>query len=267
MSGIDPSPFFVHRHPDATMRGLVDGFFAYEERGVALQNAVETASLTVPLIINFGGPYRIGLGRRPSQADHIGSFASGLFAGPVLIDSDGCSQCIQVNFTPLGGRLFFGLPMSQLADLMVRLDELGDPGILQLADRLAALNSWEARLDLAGRFVGDRLARASRAEPAVSWAFHEMLARSGAVRTGAIARKLDWSRRKLVERFRTEIGLPPKAVARIIRFNAAQTAARASASPNWADIAAQYGFADQAHLSREFAELAGASPTAWRRAA
>ena len=69
------------------------------------------------------------------------------------MDSDGEAQCVQVNFTPLGGRLFFARPMSELADCMVPLDDLGDREIDAIALRLAELNSWEARLDLVERFV------------------------------------------------------------------------------------------------------------------
>lgn len=264
----DPSePRFHRRAPASRLAGLVTGIYGYEERGEALAGAVETASLDVPLIINFGSPYRIGLGRAPSRADRYGSFAAGLFAGPVIMDSDGDAQCVQVNFTPLGGRLLFARPMSELANCMVPLDDLGDGEIDDVALRLAELNDWEARLDLVERFVTLRLAQAGAIDPAIGWALAALMRSGGQIRIGSIADRLDWSRRRLVERFREEIGLPPKAVARIVRFTAARTMAEASAMPDWADIAAACGYSDQPHLVREFAELAGASPTAWRTAA
>ena len=260
-------PSYRRRAPAATLAGLVTGIHGYEERGDALAGAVETASLDVPLIINFGSPYRIGLGRSPARDDRYGSFAAGLFAGPVIMDSDGDAQCIQVNFTPLGGRLFFARPMNDLANCMVSLDDLRDREIDKIAVRIAELNSWEARLDLVERFVAVRLARAGAIDPAIDWAMAALMRSGGQIRIGTIAQKLEWSRRRLVERFREEIGLPPKAVARIVRFNAARMMAEASADPDWADIAAACGYADQPHLVREFAELAGSSPVAWRAAA
>lgn len=259
-------PVFWYRSPAARLNMLVSGIYGYRENGAAMRGLTETASLTVPLIVNFGSPFRIGLGKPPTLADSYGSFAAGLFAGPIVMDSDGAAECIQINFTPLGGRLFFGLPMSELADRMVALDDLADCDIDQFARRLAELNSWESRLDLAEHFIAIRLDRASQANPLIGWAFSQLMRKGGDVRIGALAEKLDWSRRRLVASFREEIGLPPKSVSRIIRFNAAQALAAKGTAAGWADIAAACGYADQAHLTREFTSLAGCAPTAWRPA-
>jgi AraC-like DNA-binding protein len=255
------------RETASDLAGFVTGIHGYAERGEKMSGAVETASLTVPLIINFGGPFRIGLGRRPTDADCYESFAAGLFLGPVVMDSDGEAECIQVNFTPIGGSRFFGLPMRELADRMVPLADLGDRDIDRLATRLGQLNSWESRLDLVEALVRTRLQRGRAVDPALRWAYSRLLETSGQMRVGAIGAKLEWSRRKLVERFRHDLGLPPKAIARIVRFNAAQAMAGETARPDWADIAAACGYADQAHLTREFSELAGSAPAAWRAAA
>ena len=85
---------------------------------------IEPASLTIPLVISFGDPFAIGLGRPPGDNDRFGSFTAGLFAGPVTIDSFGTSHCLQIDFTPLGARRFFGMPMSELTDRMVGLDDV-----------------------------------------------------------------------------------------------------------------------------------------------
>ncbi|OCC00612.1 hypothetical protein BA190_32975 [Labrys sp. WJW] len=260
-------PVFWYRPPAPRLAALVSGIFGYREYGEAMNGLVEAASLTVPLIVNFGSPFRIGLGRKPTALDSHDSFAAGLFAGPIIMDSDGAAQCIQINFTPLGGRLFFARPMSEFTDRMVALDDLEDRDVGRFAQHLGELNAWEARLDLAEHFVETRLTQADHARADIGWAFSELMRKGGAVRVGALARHLEWSRRRLIAGFREEIGLPPKAVARIIRFNAAQALAASSTAAGWADIAAACGYADQAHLTREFAALAGCPPTAWRPAA
>lgn len=263
---IDAGPRFWHRPPPPDLRGLVTGIYAYAEGGEAMAGVVEAASLTVPLIINLGAPFRIGLGRTPTQSDRYGSFAAGLFAGPVIMESDGTAECIQVNFTPLGSRRFFGLPMHELAERMVPLADLGDRGIAQLSRRIAELDPWEARLDLAEDMIRSRLRQSVTVDPAVRWAFDSLAASRGGMRIGALCDRLEWSRRKVVEQFRREIGLPPKAVARILRFDAALAMARRAETPDWADIAAACSYADQAHLTREFSALAGRPPAAWRAA-
>ena len=64
--------------------------------------------------------------------------------------------------------------------------------------------------------------------------------------------------------FRDEIGLSPKVVGRIMRFERSKDLVTAGA-PSLADVAARSGYADQAHLARDWRDLAGASPTAWMR--
>ncbi len=98
---------------------------------------------------------------------------------------------------------------------------------------------------------------------AVRWAYGHILAAGGQARWTDLAGTLEWSRKHLAERFRAEVGLTPKAVARIVRFNRAQTPgtlAEHEEPADWAGIAAACGYADQAHMVREFREFAGATP-------
>lgn len=153
---------FLHRFPaNPVLAGIVAGIVGYRENGRRLSGQVQIAPLIVPLVISFGEPFAIGLGSAPSAKDRWGSFAAGLFAGPVVIDSTGHAECIQIDFTPLGAHRFFGLPMNELSSRMVTLDDLGDCGILRLRQRLGEESNWNRRLNLAEDFVIDRLRRAS----------------------------------------------------------------------------------------------------------
>ncbi|HEY7007493.1 MAG TPA: helix-turn-helix domain-containing protein, partial [Jatrophihabitantaceae bacterium] len=80
------------------------------------------------------------------------------------------------------------------------------------------------------------------------------------VSIASIARAVGWSERHLATRFRTEIGLTPKAAARVIRFDRARRMLRARTG---ADVAARCGYFDQSHLVRDFVSFTGLSPSAW----
>jgi AraC-like DNA-binding protein len=255
----------LRRAVPAGLHGLVQDIVHYRETVRGRFRQVETASLVVPLVIGFGEAFPIGLGREPTATEAYGSFTSGIYAGPVVIHSTGAMECVQVNFTPLGAWRFFGLPMSDIASRMVSLDDLPDQSIRELRLRLADLPLPAMRLDLVTAFVADRLARSNAPDAAIDAAFSLMLARKGDIRISSIAERLDWSRKHLADRFQTLIGVTPKTLARIMRFNHAQAMARAGG--DWADIAAACGYADQAHLAREFVELSGSTPTAWKAAA
>ena len=89
-----------------------------------------------------------------------------------------------------------------------------------------------------------------------------MLARSGGrAAIGALAGELGWSHRRLIARFRDADGMPPKRVARILRFERLTALIGADPAFGWARAAAECGFADQAHLVREVRDLSGLTPT------
>jgi AraC-like DNA-binding protein len=94
-----------------------------------------------------------------------------------------------------------------------------------------------------------------------------MLFTGGQLSTAGLADQVGWSSRHLGNRFTAEIGLTPKVAARVVRFDRARRRlgerAGSGLASSLADLAADCGYFDQAHLAREFRDLAGCSPTQW----
>jgi AraC-like DNA-binding protein len=253
----------VRRAPSQRTAGLISGMSGYREMARGRFSLRETASLVVPFIISFGTPFLIALGREPDAADRQPSFAAGLYAGPVLIESDGGAECVQVDFTPLGAYRFFGGAVVDLAARMIDIgDVLGHEG-RRLRERLGATSGWQNRFDLIEDFVAGRTIHLP--SPEIEFAYRRLARSSGGARIAALADEIGWSRKHLIGRFRSELGLAPKQVARMMRFHQACRLARSGTETGWAGIAAESGYADQAHLVREFSALAGETPTAWAR--
>ena len=253
----------IRRAPSQRTAGLITGMTGYRETALGRFSQREAAHLIVPLIISLGSPFLIALGREPDAADRQPSFAAGLYAGPVHIESDGGAECVQVDFTPLGAYRFFGGDVVDLAARMVDMsDVLGRDG-RQLRERLGATACWQHRFDLVEDFIAGRANHLP--SPEIAFAYRRLALTAGGARIAALAGEIGWSRKHLVERFRSELGLAPKSIARMMRFHRACRLARSGTAPGWAGIAAESGFADQAHLVREFGELAGETPTAWAR--
>lgn len=245
------------------LAGLVQDFALYREFSPIPVRQTETVSLVVPLLIGFADPFEMALGRQPTSEDGFQSFTAGLCLRPVMIRSAGGSSCLEVTLTPLGARRFFGLPMSELTESIVALDDLGDRALRQLRQRLGEERDWLKRLALAERFMINRLGKGDVPCPAVQWAYGAIMRTAGRMPVERLAARLDWSRKHLAARFHEEIGLPPKAVSRIARFIRAQELGRDKGVSGWADIAAACGYADQAHLARDFREFAGVTPSNW----
>lgn len=254
---------FTRRPPSQRMAGLIAGMTGYRETALGRFSQRETAPLVVPLIISVGTPFLIALGRRPDAADRQASFAAGLHVGPVYIESDGGAECVQVDFTPLGAYRFFGGVVVDLAARMVDIgDVLGREG-RQLRERLGATLCWQQRFDLLDDFIACRVNHLP--SPEISFAYRRLARTAGGARITALAGEIGWSRKHLIDRFRAELGVAPKSLARMMRFHQACRLARIGTTQGWAGIAAESGYSDQAHLAREFAVLAGESPTAWAR--
>lgn len=259
-----PNAFeLIRRPPSQRTAGLIAGMSGYRETARGRFAQRETAPLVVPLIISIGTPFLIAFGREPGAADRQPSFAAGLHVGPVYIESDGGAECVQVDFTPLGAYRFFGGGVVDLAARMVDIaDVLGRDG-RQLRERLGATPCWQARFDLLDDFIASRVNHLP--SPEVAFAYRRLARSAGGARITALATEIGWSRKHLVDRFRSELGLAPKSLARMMRFHQACRLARSGTMAGWAGIAAESGYADQAHLVREFSALAGESPTAWAR--
>lgn len=255
--------FLTFREPSWPLVGTVSRLAGYRETIPGHMRQCEVASLVVPLVISFGAPFEIGLGHVPGGNDRIESFAAGLFDGHVVIDSFGACR-LQIDFTPLGARRFFGIPMQELAGCMVALEDLPGSDLRLIRERLGAETNWQRRFDLAERFVLSRITGRPLTSPEIAWAYHRLADSNGSLRIGTLVDEIGGSRKHLARRFRTELGLTPKQIARILRFNRALHLARQTVAPDWADIAADCGYADQPHLTREFRAFAGVSPTSWR---
>jgi AraC-like DNA-binding protein len=262
---IEDAAFTMVQMPaTARLAGLVNHFTLYREHSPAPIVQKETASFTIPFLIGFSDPFDIALGREPNADDRYVSFTSGLCMAPVEIRSRGNSTCLDISFTPPGARAFFARPMSELTERMVPLDDLEDRELIRFRETVGNEGDWGRRLLMAEALAEGRLAAAD-VQPfsPVSRAFEVILERGGDIEIGRLASRIGWSRKHLAHRFHDEIGMPPKSVARLARFTSAQALARDGCSRSWADIAAACGYADQAHLSREFRELAGSTPAAW----
>jgi AraC-like DNA-binding protein len=252
---MEPGWELARRSPAHDLVGAVIGYTGYREtRPLALERC-EVATTTIPLIVNFGAPFALTTanGERLAPA----SFTAGVIDRPVLVSSTGASACVQIDFTLAGAYRFFHLDPRDMAGRVVALDDMGIGR--GLAERLEGMATWPQRFDLLENLVRSRLARGRSQSAGVASALRLL---QGHRRVRDIATEIGWSERHLTRRFASETGVSPKTVARILRFEAARRLAARDRSEGWAGIALAAGYADQAHLIREFGRLGGLSPRA-----
>ncbi|MDQ4038783.1 MAG: helix-turn-helix domain-containing protein [Actinomycetota bacterium] len=253
--------------PSAALSPYVERYIGYRQDPLAGGTHQGLPSRCMALILSLAEPVRIL--SMPDPASVPQAFAgliSGLHPGPVTIAADQRQFGIHVELTPWAAGALLGHPAGVLAGGVYDVpDVLGGQGG-QLLDRVREAPDWSSRFAVLDDVLGTRADCGWAPQPEVSEAWRALVRTGGRVPVARLARHVGWSRRHLGERFRREIGLSPKTAARVIRFDRSHTALTRSATTGLAEIAAACGYADQAHLTREWRALAGATPTAWMAA-
>jgi AraC-like DNA-binding protein len=253
----------VLRTPEPRLRALVREYEGYSESGspASLRQQVPTAQL--PVIVNFGSPWEIGATASGAR-EQYGSFLAGLGERSSYVAAAGSASCLQFNLTPLGAYMLLGLPLSELSNRVVPLEDVVPPVLRGLSERLEDAQTWEDRFALLETILLARMADARRPSRDVAWAWTMLERTHGNAPIGWICDRLGRSRRHLAARFREQVGLPPKTVARILRFERA-VALLGVGESTLGEVALECGYYDQAHLNRDFREFAGAPPAAFAR--
>nr|WP_272919445.1 helix-turn-helix domain-containing protein [Amycolatopsis rubida] len=128
----------------------------------------------------------------------------------------------------------------------------------RLRDQLSETGSWDTRFALVEAAFARRISAVPAADPEVAWAWRRIVQSRGRVRVESLAAEFGWSRRRLWDRFRARVGVPPKRAAKLVRFDHA--ARRLAAGASAAEVAAGCGYADQSHLHRDVVAFAGVRP-------
>lgn len=238
------------------------GYTGYVERGDGPLRRREVPFGGVVLIVSLGSEIRLLDPEEPdSPGERRTSFVAGLDDAPTLTEHDGVQHGVQVDLTPLGAFRYFGLPMGELARRVVPLEDLLGAEGPRLADRLHDARGWEARFELLDEEIASRLADRLPASPDVAWAWRRLSETKGSVSIGGLTEELGCSHRHLTTRFREQVGMPPKLVARILRFDRAVKTLRRDPATRLAALAQDCGYYDQAHLNRDFRRFSGTSPS------
>jgi AraC-like DNA-binding protein len=183
-------------------------------------------------------------------------------AGPatreVLVDIPGGTAALGVRFGPGAAGAALGIAARDLRDRTVALEDIWGPPATELAERVAGAPP-AGRLALLTAAVARRLDGAQAPDALVARA-------SGLLGAGmpvtAASRAVALTDRHLRRRFHDAVGYGPKTLQRVLRLRRFLALAESAPSPDLARAAAEAGYSDQPHLTRECADLAGLPPAA-----
>lgn len=258
-------PFeFVSRRPCLPLGRFVESIWYARGTVPYTREKIAPTGSTVAVIVlgdpivetpsNGGGrPLRTGQG-----------FLTGPHDGPAINEPTGETYAVGIVATPIGCEPLFGWRPSNLRGRVVELTSAWRDA-MSLRSQLLELDNAAKMLDVVETHLRASCAEASealiRCERAV-----ELLEANPTQQISDIASQLGVSHGHLDAEFTRVVGLSPRALARLLRMRLLLAKLDAAGEYAWADLAAEFGWFDQAHLIRDFKRHTGVTPTQYVKA-
>lgn len=250
----------------AALRPYVAHVLSYREE---LAEGLEVRERVLPdgavrLVFNLGDAPATDAG-----GDGLPLAALGASAAPVVVRLRRRVEGLSVMLRPGAAAALLGVPAGEIAGRAVDLAALWRGEAAALHERMAEAPDDAARAAALTEALVRRLAQGRTGgddpHPALPHAMQLLAAPGGPRPLRAVAAEVGLGERRLQQLFQSQVGLAPRAWARLARLQACLRALRTQPAPAWAALAADGGFYDQSHLVNEFRALCGLTPTEFLR--
>jgi len=171
----------------------------------------------IELIVHLGEAFEsIGEGGAPTR--QASSLVVGLLTRPLVLRPPACVETMGIRFRPGGAYRFVSLPLAELTDTTIDLDDLwGAAASRRLIDRLATARDDHARLDIVSQALTAQLVAHER-DPLIDIVVASLARSAGCASIADLADRAGVTTRHLQRRFQDRVGVSPKVLARILRF-------------------------------------------------
>lgn len=190
---------------------------------------------------------------------------TGVRTNHIFLDSHTRISTIGVVLKPGAMTALFQIPASELQNQVVSLGTVLNRDISEIREQLAAASSHQKKFVLIESFLLNLLDPEHQLHPAVHFAVEQINQQNGSVSVSQVLNKIGYSRRWFSQIFRETVGIPPKQFSRIQRFQYNLALIREKNPPDWAQLAVANGYFDQSHFIHDFKDLAGLSPSEYRK--
>ncbi len=187
---------------------------------------------------------------------------TGIFSRPIVVRAPPrpC-RVLGMRLHPAGAWMVLAHPLYQLADLTADLRDLLGATVAELAEQCAEAATGLERVRRVVGWLGRQVERPTvrTADAAVRWVARRIAASGGTRPIGTLRAETGLADARLIALFRQQVGVTPKRLARIYRFDRALTLLTGTPR-SLAEVASRTGYYDQSHMNAEFRSLAGLTP-------
>jgi AraC-like DNA-binding protein len=168
-----------------------------------------------------------------------------------------------VHFKPGGAFPFFNFPLSEINDLTLELDLLWNSEIHTTREAILASALVEDKFAILERYLLERGKRRLEPNSLVSYAVNELQHSPQLWTIKKLTQRTGITQKHLISLFKRYAGLSPKLFARIAKFQKVIREVEEHRAIEWAPIAYECGYCDQAHFIREFQAFSGINPSSY----
>jgi AraC-like DNA-binding protein len=194
-----------------------------------------------------------------------GSAPGCIVSGPrtqyFVIDTQDQIATMGVHFRSGGAFPFFRVPASELVDQSIALDALWGSAASDLRERLLAAPTPDEKFSVMEICLLEQLAKPMERHPAVHFGIQQL--RGHGLSVAEVVDKAGFSQRHFIQLFGEQVGLTPKVFARVSRFQRVVQVAHGADQIDWAGLALDCGYYDQAHFIHDFQAFAGITPATY----
>jgi AraC-like DNA-binding protein len=273
-------------HP--RLRDYVMGYFASEGflPKPLYERHIPTREVTI--MLNFAAPHKViyTADAKRTTSEHRNGWVVAPQHCHHTREASGIRDFMVIRCTPIGAQMVLRTPMNLLTDRIVALEDIDSQFSSLLMSPAEAMRDWTARFDMVENIIAERLASAPCPPAGLLNLCRILQAFPNDVDLAMLPKEFGCSRRHLIGQFHKYVGMAPKMIARISRFNLAlaavhrlgrgdpslyaegkpylesqaDTILRTQPKIRWADLAVGWGYYDQSHFINEFRSFAGLSP-------
>jgi AraC-like DNA-binding protein len=199
-----------------------------------------------------------------SRYDTFGNAVlSGARSNYFIIDTAGQQRVVGIQFHPGGTFPFFRIPADEAENTEITLDDLWRARAGDIRERLLAAPSASAIFRILEQDLLTQIARPLEWHPAVGYALHHIRRAPHIVTVQSVIEKISLSQRRFIQLFRQQVGLAPKTFCRVRRFQRVLHNIYGMSEVEWAQVALDCGYYDQAHFIHDFQAFSGITPSAY----
>ena len=214
---------------------------------------------TMKLIFHYGDTYK----HHPKSGESIilpKCFLIGQLTQPYVVEPLGVTGTFVVRFQPNGFLPFATLPIKEMENTAIPLDELFGKDGEVIGEKVLNANSTSERIELIETFLFNRLADKKNIDNIVKLTVETILITNGQFSVYELSKQNNISRRQLTRKFSSTIGLSPKQLSKTIRLQATLKTLLTSKVASLTDLAYENEYFDQAHFIKDFKEFTGLTP-------